>query len=168
MGFRHVQVSGAGGGTKETFSKPRALFIRPVHEAHGHGWPSVILVVEAAQDGHASHYIQAAVQPAAVRHRVHVSADEQGFFRLPLQGGPEIARRVHMGLHREFPQEAAEPFARGGPHGSEGHALGAVFVAGEGAQFLEFGESTRGVYRHGHEEAGFRWKWRRFRFYVRR
>ena len=72
-----VQIAGAGGGTKQTFSKTRALLIRPIHQPHGDRRPAGILCIEAAQNFQTGQQVQAAIQPAAVGDRIQVTADDQ-------------------------------------------------------------------------------------------
>ena len=106
--FVHVQIAGAGGGTKQTFAKPRAFFIRPVHQAHGDRRLAMILRVEAAQNFHARQHIQAAVEPAAVGHGIHVAADEQSAFRIRRAGWSRGCRRRRCG----FPRAGVSSFCR--------------------------------------------------------
>ena len=60
----------------------------------------------------------------------------------PRQRGPQIARRIRVRLHRQLRQFRLQPLARLRPGRREGDALRAVFVAGECAEFLQFGHRS--------------------------
>ena len=84
-------------------------------------------------------HVEAAVEPAAVRHGIDVAADEQRLLRFTAQRDPEVAGRVRCDLggevRRLLPPASSRAFS---PGRREGDALRAVFIAGEGAEFLEF------------------------------
>ena len=106
--------------------------------------------IDAPQNFHAGQDIEAAVEPAAVRHGINVAADEQGFFRFAAQGRPKISRRVRVNFDRQFGKFLLEPVARGNPRRRERDALRAVFVAGERAKFFQFGDGAFGIQRRIH------------------
>ena len=67
----------AGGGRRaeERAAEARALLVGPVDEPHRHR--RLALRGDPPQHLDAGEHVQAAVEPAAVRHRVHVPADQQ-------------------------------------------------------------------------------------------
>jgi len=73
----------AGRRAKQAFSKPRTFFVGPIHKANSHRRLAMVLRVDAAENFHTRENIQATIEPAAVRHGIHVAADEQTFFRSP-------------------------------------------------------------------------------------
>ena len=139
---------------EQALAETRAFLVRPVDQPHGDGWPARILFADPPQNLHAGQHVQAAVEPAPVRHRVHVSADEQRPLAGAGQGRPEIPRGIRMGLDRQPRELRLQPGAGLHPHGRERHALRAVLVAGQGAQFLELGDGALGVQRHGWARVG--------------
>ena len=56
-------------------AEARALLVGPVDEPHGHR--RLALLGDPAQHLDPGQHVEAAVEPAAVRHRVHVAADQQ-------------------------------------------------------------------------------------------
>jgi hypothetical protein len=71
------QIAGAGGRPEQAFAEARAFFIGPIHKAHRDGRLAVVLRIDAPENFHAREHVEAAIQPAAVRHGIHVAADEQ-------------------------------------------------------------------------------------------
>ncbi len=82
----------AGGGARaeQRAAEARALLVGPVDEAHGDR--GLALLGEAAQHLDAAHDVEAAVEPAAVRHRVDVAADQQRALGRAAQREPLVAR----------------------------------------------------------------------------
>ena len=99
--FVHVEIAGAGGRAEQTFAEARAFFIGPIHEANRHRRLAVVLGIDAAENLHTGQHIEAAIEPAAVRHGIHVAADEQTFFRFAAQRRPGVARGVVVDFDRE-------------------------------------------------------------------
>ena len=152
-GLVHVEVARASRRAEQTFSKARPFFISPIDEPDRHGRFAGVLGVEASENLDPGQHIEAAIEPAAIGHRVDVTANEQGAVTLAAQRAPEIARGVGMNHHRQRREFFPEPGAGLGPGRSERHALRAVFVAGQGAQFLEFGDRPFRVQRRAHAKS---------------
>src|ERR1017187_9959049 len=131
-------------------TRPRAFFIGPTHKAHGYWRLAMVLRIDAAKNFHARHYIETAVQPATVRHGIKVAADEQTFVRCAAQGEPRVASGVVVNFERQPFDCFAQKFPRCQPGFSEGDALRAVFVAGEHAEFLQFGDGAFGIKQDAH------------------
>ena len=72
----HVEISRARRRTEKALPKSRPFFIRPVHQANGHRRLAVKLSVNATKNLNACERVQAAIEPAPVRHRIDMSADE--------------------------------------------------------------------------------------------
>ena len=68
--------TGEGGGPEQAAAEARALFVGPIDYADRQRWASVILLCETAQDFEGGHQVEAAVQPAAVGHRIQVTAEQ--------------------------------------------------------------------------------------------
>ena len=94
-------------------------------------------------------HVQAAVEPAAVRHRVHVPADQERALGRAARACPQVAGRVDLDLDRQRRELPAQPVARRGPGVRQGDALGAVLVAGELAQLAQLGDGAARLERHG-------------------
>ena len=67
--------------TEERAAEPRALLVRPVHEAHCQRRRP--LLGDPPQHLDARHDVEAAVEPAAVRHRIDVAADQKRTLGVP-------------------------------------------------------------------------------------
>ena len=112
-GLVHVEIARAGRRAEQALAEPRPLLVGPVDHAERDRRPAAMLF------GHASHHldagerVEAAVEPAAVGHRIDVAADEHRLFPLARQRGPEVARRVGRASRRAARQTA--PAARLGP-----------------------------------------------------
>ena len=74
--FLHVEIARAGGGTEQTFPEARAFFIGPIDQAHRHRRLPSEFRTDAPQDFQAGESVERTIEPAAVRHRVDVTADE--------------------------------------------------------------------------------------------
>ena len=139
--------AGRGRRAEERAAEARALLVGPVDEPHGHR--RLALRGDAPQHLDAREHVQAAVEPAAVRHRVHVPADQQR----PLRGAAE--REPLVARPRRSPRRAPVPasfsrsqLARLLPGLRPGDPLGAVVVAGQLAELLELGDGARRIERH--------------------
>ena len=133
-----VHRSGGRARAKQAAAKARALFIGPVHQAKGDGRDA--LGGDPAQDLEPGHDAQAAVEPAAVRHGVQVTADQQLTIRPAAQCHPEIGGLVQLTLHGQAGELAAKPRPRRRPRGGEGDALRSAGVARQPAQLLQIGD----------------------------
>ena len=151
----HVEVSGKSGGAEEAFPEARALLIRPIDDLDGDRWFSGKLLVDAAHDLHPGHDVQATVEPAAVRYGIDMAADEESFFRLTGEGEPEVSRGIRLGGDGKIRHFPFQPFPRLGPCFRESDALGAILIAGEGAEFLEFVDGAFGIGGGWHRDMGF-------------
>src|SRR5688500_9965102 len=115
----------------------------------------MVIRIQPAQNLDSGQKIEAAVEPAAVRHRVDMTATEQRSRRLSAQGGPDVARLICRDLHGQTTKLLAEPRAGLRPRRCECDTLRTVVVAGKRTQFLEFGERTFRVERRVHVEEEF-------------
>jgi len=141
--------AGKGGGTEKATAETRAFFVGPIDETNGDGRTTVEFGREATENFETGEDVEAAVEPAAVGHRVEVTAEKETFFGGAGQRGPVVSGRVVVMLDRKLGEFFGEPFAGTEPRVGPGDALGAVFVGGEGAEFFEFGDGTLGMKRHG-------------------
>ena len=91
--------------------------------------PAVILRVNSPQNLHPGERIQATIEPAAIRHRINMPADEERFLRFAAQGRPKISGFVAMRLRGNSGQLCPQPVPRSRPGLRKGHALRAVLVA---------------------------------------
>ena len=91
----------AAGGRRaeERAAEARALLVGPVDEPHRHRRLPVL--GDPAQHLDPGHDVQAAVEPAAVRHRVDVPADQHRALRGAAQREPLVARLVELVLERQ-------------------------------------------------------------------
>ena len=106
-----------------------AFLVGPIDETHCHGW--LAFGSDAAKALQSGKQVQAAVEPAPVRHRVDVAADEYGSLRLPLERRPLIAALVDFDLDRKLLELLSHPGAGLGPDGCPGDPLGSVLVGRE-------------------------------------
>ena len=124
-----VEAARAGGRPEQALAEPRAFLVGPVHDAQRDRWPARMLGGHAPQHLHAGQQAEAAVEPAAVGHRVDVAADHDGAGACARERRPHVARGVGVGLDRQ----AGEPLAKPGPgplpRGGEGQPLRAVRIA---------------------------------------
>ena len=146
----HVEVARAGGRAEQALAEARAFFVGPIHQADGDGRLALVLGVDAAENFHPGQHVEAAVEPAAVGHRIHVAADQQRTLGFAAQGRPEIAGGIGVDFDGQRRELLPQPGARLDPLPREGDALRAVFVGGEAAQFLEFGHRPFRVQRSAH------------------
>ena len=141
-GLVQIEVARTGGASEQALAEARAFLVGPVDESDGDRRVAAVLRVDAAEDFDPGENVEAAVEPAAVGHGIQVAADEQSALGVAAQGGPEVARRVGVDFHGERGQGGAQVSAGGGPRRGEGDPLRAVFVAGQGMQFFEFGNGA--------------------------
>lgn len=139
-GFVEIEAPGAGGRSKEAPAKTRSFFVGPINEANGDRGMAGVLGGDAAESFQSSEEIQSPIKPAAVGNGIDMTADEEGFFGLSGQGRPEVAGGVLVNLDGELTELVTKPMTGATPRRGEGNALSAVFVGGESAQFLEFGD----------------------------
>ena len=128
-------------------AEARALLVGPVHQPDGRRRLPVL--GEPPHHLHPGHHVQAAVEPAAVRDRVDVPADQHRPLRRPAQRPPLVARLVELVLERQAVELAPQPLARRRPGVRPGDPLRAVLVAGQLTQLLQLGDGSRGIERHG-------------------
>src|SRR5581483_8426057 len=121
--------------------------VGPRDEPHRHRRPP--LLRDPPHDLHAGEDVQAPVEPAAVRHRVHVPADQELPLRVAAQREPLVPRLVDRllgpGSVHLRPQELACALPRLRPR----DPLRAVLVPRQRAQLLELLDGAGGVERHG-------------------
>ena len=144
IGFDGVGA-GEGGGAEQAAAEAGAFFIGEVDETNGGSW---LCFVKSAECLEGREDAEAAVKPAAVGDRVKVAAEDEGFFGVAWEGDPAITGGVSMVLDEEAGEFGGQPVAGLEPGVGPGDALGAVFVAGEGAQFFEFGNGALGLNGH--------------------
>src|SRR5207253_570225 len=94
-------------------AEARAFLVRPVHEADGDGLRAVLS--DTAKNLGAGHYVQRPVEPAAVRHRVDVAAEQQRPVGTAAQREPLVASRVDLLFRAGAGELAAQPLARALP-----------------------------------------------------
>ena len=145
-----VGFQGASGGARAEEAAPEAgaLFVGPVHETQGNG---TLLRGEGAHDFEGADHVQGAVEPAAVRDGVYVSAEKDGPLGVAGCRGPDVAGLVGLYLGYAFYllQLAPEPLAGLRPLVGPGDAAGAVGAAGEVGQLFQFLDGAAGVYPFG-------------------
>ena len=127
-----VLVAHRAGGRRraeERAPEARALLVGPVDEPHRHRRRA--LGGDPPQHLDAGHDVQAAVEPAAVRDRVDVAADQQRALGGAPQREPLVARLVDLLDRAGLRDLAAEELARLLPGLRPGDPLRAVLVAGE-------------------------------------
>jgi len=144
-GLLEIERAGTGRRAEEAFAETRPLLVRPVDQPHGHWGALGVFGRKAPQDFQAGQDVEAAVEPAAVGHRIDMASDHEGPVRLSRQGAPKIPRGIPMDLDRESRQLAFEPLPRRGPGRGESHPLGPVGVGGELPQLLQFGDGAGGI-----------------------
>ena len=138
----------AGGrGAEERAAEARALLVGPVDEPDRDGRRA--LLGDPSQHLGAGDDVEAAVEPAAVRHRVDVPADQDGALRLAAQRPPVVAGSVALALEREPVEEPVEPRARRVPGVRPRDPLGAVLVARELLELAQLGDDATGIEGHG-------------------
>jgi hypothetical protein len=133
--FGHVQRSRHGGRAKQAVPESGAFLVRPFHQRERARQRPARR--QSAQDLHRAHDAVGAVEPAAVRDRVQVRADDHDPAAATRQPCPLVARRVRTDSHWEAPAVAPArmraPFAR---HRSRRPA-GARLVARQLRQFAQ-------------------------------
>src|SRR5439155_9209947 len=112
-----------------------ALLVGPVDETHR--GRRLAVLGDAAEHLDRGEHVEAAVQPAAVRHRVDVPAEQHRSLRPAAEREPLIAGLVDLLLERKPGELAAQPLPRALPRVRPGDALGAVLVAGQLAELAQ-------------------------------
>ena len=146
--FIHVEMAGAGGRSEKTLAESRPFLIRPIDETDRDRGPAVVLRMDAAKNFDGGQRVQTAVEPAAVRDGIDVSADEERLRRFAAQGCPKVPGFIGPNIRAERFEFFPEPGPRFRPRLGESHALRAIFVAGEFPKFFEFCNSARGCRLH--------------------
>ena len=112
--FIHVEMAGAGGRSEKAFAKSRAFLIRPIDETDCYRWPAVVLRIDAAKNLDAGQGVQTAIEPAAVRDGIDVSADEERPGRFTPQRRPKVPGFIGPNIRAErfeFLRSQARAFA---------------------------------------------------------
>ena len=99
---------------EERPAEARALLIRPIDEPHRHRRRAVR--GDPPQNLSARHDVEAAVQPAAVRYRVDVPADEQRLLRCTRKREPLVAGLVDLLRRTRAFDLPSQPVARAVSH----------------------------------------------------
>jgi hypothetical protein len=84
--------TGGRRGAEERAAESRSLFVGPVHEPHCYG--RLPQLGDAAENLDAGRDVQGTVEPAAVRNRVDVPADQHDAVRRAGQREPLVARSI--------------------------------------------------------------------------
>ena len=137
---------GRGRRAEERATEPGAFLVGPVDEAHGDRRLS--LCRDSAQNFDAGDDVECAVEPAAVRDRVDVAADEDGPVRGAAQGEPLVACRVDGLLRSGSFQLPAQPLAGLLPGLGPRDPLSAVVVPGQLLELAELIDGSAGLQRH--------------------
>jgi hypothetical protein len=95
--------------------------------------------MDAPENLDAGEDIETTVQPAAIWHRIHMTADDQRPIRRAAHRRPEISRLIWCNLERQPLKFFPQPCPRLQPRARKRHALGAVVIASKHAQLLQFG-----------------------------
>src|SRR5262249_39085160 len=106
------------------------------------------LLGDPAQHLDAGEEVEAAVEPAAVRDRVDVAADQQLSIRGTRQGEPLVSGLVDLLLDGDAVEPAAEPLPRRRPRVGPGNPLGTVLVAGQLLELTQLRDGAGGLERH--------------------
>ena len=137
---------GGGRGAEERAAEAGTLLVGPVDEPHRHGRRA--LLCDSAQYLGTGDDVEAAVEPATVRHRVDVAADQDGALGVAAERPPVVARLVPLHLEREIREQRGEPGSRGIPGLGPRHALSPVGVTCELPQLAQLGDDTRRFESH--------------------
>ena len=135
--------SGRGARAEERAAEARALLVGPVDEANGRS--RLPLLGEAPHHLDAGDDVQRPVQPAAVRNRVDVAADQHRLLGAARQRPPLVAGLVDLRLERNL---LVQPVLRTHPGVGPGDTLSAVGVAGQLLQLAKLGDDTARVEWH--------------------
>ena len=92
--------------------------------------------VDATENLNAREGVQTTIEPASVRDRIEMSADEQRFLRFTDYSCPKVSRFVGMNFRRDFFHLTAQPGTSLCPRLGKSYALRAIFVASKRAEFL--------------------------------
>ena len=134
---------GGGARAERRAAEARAFLVGPVDEANGRC--RLALLGEAPHDLDTGDDVERAVQPAAVRHRVDVPADQHRLLGATRQRPPLVAGLVDLRLERNL---LVQPVLRAHPGVGPGDALGAVLVAGQLLQLAKLGDGAARVEWH--------------------
>ena len=129
---------GGRGGAEERAAEPGALLVGPVHEPHGQRRRPVL--GDPPQHLDAGEHVEAAVEPAAVRHGVDVAAEQERALGRARQREPLVPGLVDLLLGARRHDLLAQPLARPLPRLGPRDALRAVLVAGQLLQLAELGD----------------------------
>ena len=134
----------AGGrrGAEERAAEAGALLVGPVDEPHGQRRRP--LLGDAPQHLDCRDDVEAAVEPAAVRHRIDVAAEQERALRLARQREPLVPGLVDLLLGAGRHDLLAQPLARALPRLGPRDTLRAVLVAG---QLLQLPQLRDGPFR---------------------
>ena len=119
-------------------AEARPFLVGPVDEPDGDRRRA--LLGDPPQHLRAGDDVEAPVEPAAVRDRVDVAADQDGALRVAAQRPPVVAGRVALDARAAGPREPVEPRARRVPRLGPRDPLGPVLVTGE---LLQLAQSAR-------------------------
>jgi hypothetical protein len=97
---RH-EGAAAGARSEQATAEASPLFVRPVHEPDGDRRPTPVFLGNPPYRLEAREEVEAAVEPAAARHAVHVPADQELALALAAQRRPDVPGRVHVRLESE-------------------------------------------------------------------
>ena len=119
------------------------LLVRPVDECDRHGeWAAR---GRLAQHLERRHHAERAVEPAAVRHRVHVRADDDRVGPLAVEHGPDVAGLVDVDAHGKLREATSHELARTHPLIGPAHAPRAIRPAGQLGEPAQVGDHARRV-----------------------
>src|SRR6478735_1180428 len=121
----------AGGrrGAEQRAAEAGALLVGPAHEPHGQRRRP--LFGDAPQHLDGREHVEAAVEPASVRHGIDVAAEQERALRLARQREPLVPGLVDLLLGADRHDLLAQPLARALPRLRPGDTLSAVLVAGQ-------------------------------------
>ena len=131
---------------EERAAEACTLLVRPRDEPNRDR--RLALLRDPAQHLRAGDDVERTVEPAAVRNRVEVAADEQLPLRSPAKRPPLVARLVELHLRAGSLELGRHPLLRLDPGVGPGHALGAVLVARQLSELLQLRNRACGIERH--------------------
>jgi hypothetical protein len=124
-----IERSRAGARAEEAAAEPRALLVGPVDEPDRCGWGAVL--GDPAENLDGGHHVERAVEPAAVRDGVDVTADYKRAVGVAPQREPLVPGLVDLVVGRDAGELLAEPLAGARPRLRPRDALRAVLVRRE-------------------------------------
>src|SRR5262245_18030415 len=151
--FVRPQAAARGRGSQQAAAEARAFLVRPVDDGER---PRRAAPLVHAQRAEACRHAEAAVEPAAIRDRIQVAADDDRVRRVARQRDPVVTGRVGRHPQAERGHVIAEPRARVAPHRPPGQTLRAVGCARAGRQRAQIGDHAFGLAAEicGHEVCG--------------